>query len=60
MAELSNPFLVIRTALKISGNKDTKMYLYNEIVFAFVFLLIRMFLTPVIALFLLEGDISPA
>ena len=56
MAELSNPFLILRTALKISGRRDTKIYNINEIVFAVVFIFIRMFCTPVVAIMLYEGD----
>ncbi len=56
MAELSNPFLILRTALKISGRKDSKIYTINEIVFAVVFIFIRMFCTPVVGIMLFEGD----
>ena len=56
MAELTNPFLILRTALKISGKKDTRIYEINEYFFAGGFLLIRMILTPVVTIMLYEGD----
>ena len=56
MAELSNPFLILRTALKITGRKASKIYTINEIVFAVTFIFIRMFCTPVVAIMLFEGD----
>lgn len=56
MAELSNPFLLLRTGLKIIGKKHTKLYEINEIVFASVFLILRVILTPLVLIPLYEGD----
>ena len=38
MAELSNPFLICRTVLRILGKKETTLYKVNEILFAAVFI----------------------
>lgn len=54
-AELSNPFLICRTVLRILGKKDTMLYKVNDIIFATVFILIRVFLTPVVLVYILEG-----
>ena len=56
MAEISNPFLVIRTIFKIKGIRDTTLYQINEVVFAAVFIPVRMFLTPLVLIYMLEGD----
>lgn len=56
MAETSNPFIIIRTMLKIRGQKDTKLYRINEIIFAVVFLFVRMLLTPLVLIYLFEAD----
>lgn len=56
MAEVSNPFIIIRTMLKIAGKKETKLYAVNELVFATIFLTARVGLTPLAGLWLLEGD----
>jgi len=55
MAEISNPFLIIRTMLKIKGMKDTKLYEINDIIFATVFLFVRMLLTPLAMIYMYEG-----
>lgn len=55
MAEVSNPFLIFRTVLKIVGMKETKIYDVNDIIFATVFLIVRMFMTPFALIYLFEG-----
>ena len=55
MAEISNPFLIIRTILKIRGMKDSKFYEVNDIIFATVFLFVRMLLTPLAMIYMYEG-----
>lgn len=56
MAEVSNPFLIFRTVLKIMGMKDTSVYAVNDIIFASVFLLVRMLLTPLALVYMYEGS----
>jgi hypothetical protein len=55
MAEISNPFLILRTLLKIVGMKDSKLYEINDIIFATVFLFVRMLLTPLAMIYMYEG-----
>ena len=56
LAELSNPFLIIRTMMRINGTKGSTLYKYNEICFAVVFLIIRNFVTPVWMIAVYEAD----
>ena len=56
MAESSNPFIIIRTMLKIRGQRDSKFYRINELVFAGIFIFVRMFLTPLAMIYIYEGD----
>ena len=56
VAEISNPFLILRTVLKICGMKDTSLYAINDIVFATVFLFARMLVTPLLLIYMLEGN----
>ena len=56
MAEISNPFLIFRTVLKITGMKDTTIYAVNDIIFASVFLFVRMLLTPLALVYMYEGS----
>lgn len=56
MAESSNPFIIIRTMLKILDQKDSKFYRINELIFAGVFILVRMFITPLAMIYIYEGD----
>ena len=55
IAEISNPFLILRTLLKIVGMKDSKLYEINDIIFATVFLFVRMLLTPLAMIYMYEG-----
>ena len=55
MAELSNPFLICRTVLRILGKKDTMLYKVNDIIFAIVFILMRVILTPMFLVYMFEG-----
>ena len=54
-AEISNPFLILRTLLKIGGMKDSKLYEINDLIFATVFLFARMLLTPLVMIYMYEG-----
>ncbi|CDW75199.1 transmembrane protein [Stylonychia lemnae] len=54
-AEISNPFLILRTVLKISGMKETTLYAVNDVIFATTFLFLRMIVTPCILVYMLEG-----
>ena len=56
LAEVSNPCIIIRTILKIKGMRDSSFYKYNELVFAFLFLTLRMFVTPFLLVYMFEGD----
>lgn len=55
MAEISNPFLIFRTVLKIVGMRESTIYAVNDIVFATVFILVRMFMTPLVLVYMYEG-----
>ena len=55
MAELSNPFLICRTVLRILGKKDTTLYKVNDIIFAIVFIVMRVILTPIFVVYMFEG-----
>ncbi len=55
MAEVSNPFIIIRTILKIRNMKDSTFYAVNDMMFASVFLFVRMWLTPLAMIYMFEG-----
>ena len=46
IAEASNPFLVTRTTLRIIGQKNTALYANNELIFAGVFIFMRVLVCP--------------
>ena len=48
IGEISNPWLVIRTLLKIKGDKNSLLYNINEIIFMVSFLVLRMIIGPVV------------
>lgn len=54
-AEASNPYLVIRTTLRITGKKQTSLYANNDLVFAAVFLLMRLIICPLLLLMCFES-----
>ena len=56
LAEVSNPFLILRTVLKLLKKKDTKLYRVNDVIFAAVFLFARVMLTPLFVIYMFEGD----
>ena len=56
MAEVSNPFLILRTILKIKGMRNSTLYMLNDIAFAGIFILVRMILSPLCLVYLMEGD----
>jgi hypothetical protein len=56
LAEVSNPFLICRTILKIKGLKDSKMYFINDVIFASIFILARVILTPFFTLYMYEAE----
>lgn len=56
IAESSNPFLIIRTLLKLKGQKDSQLYKWNEIAFAVIFVICRLFLTPLALIYIYEAD----
>ena len=55
LAEVSNPFLILRTILKILGKKDSTIYKVNDMVFAVIFLIARVLLTPFFLIYMFEG-----
>jgi len=56
MAEISNPFLIIRTVLKLMKMKNTSYYFINDIIFAVVFIIMRAFCTPVVMIMFYEAE----
>eukprot|EP00347_Sterkiella_histriomuscorum_P002553 403367705 len=56
LAEVSNPFLQIRTALRICGKTETWYYKLNEKLFAGVFIIARLILSPIIMIYIYEGN----
>ena len=56
VAELSNPFLIIRTIYKIKKVRGSWLYDLNERVFAGSFLLMRLVATPILLVFIYEAD----
>ena len=56
MAESSNPFLIMRSILKIAGKRNTQTYKINELVFIAIYLPVRMVLTPLALIYMYEGD----
>jgi len=56
LAEVSNPFLIIRTICKLSNNTKNRWYPINDILFAVVFLIVRVVLAPFTLVYLFEGD----
>jgi hypothetical protein len=55
LAELSNPFLICRTVLRILGKKETTLYKVNELLFAAVFIIMRVIFTPMFLIYMFEG-----
>jgi hypothetical protein len=55
-AEISNPFVIIRTILKFLDKKDTFLYSFSENMFAVTFIILRLFATPVLMIFLYESE----
>lgn len=56
LAEISNPFLQIRTALRVVGLKDEWYYKLNDKVFAVVFITARLIVSPVMMIYVYEGN----
>lgn len=56
VAELSNPFIIVRTMLKIMNKKDSPLYAACEVLFAAVFILMRLVVTPFLLIAIYEGD----
>ena len=56
VAELSNPFLILRTMLKIMNKKDTVLYAASEVLFAGVFILMRLIVTPWLLIAIYEAE----
>lgn len=56
VAELSNPFIILRTMLKITNKKDTVLYAISETGFAVVFILMRLIVTPWLLVAIYEAD----
>ena len=46
LAEISNPFLVLRTLFKLQGDKKSGIYFINELIFMISFLIVRVFIGP--------------
>jgi hypothetical protein len=55
IAESSNPFIIIRTLLKLSGDTSSKLYSFNEYLFATVFIVARMIITPILLIVMYEA-----
>ena len=55
LAEVSNPFLILRTCLKLLKKTDSNLYRVNDVIFATVFLIARVIITPLVVLYLFEG-----
>jgi hypothetical protein len=55
LAEVSNPFLILRTILKILGKKSTTLSKVNNVVFAVIFIFARVILTPLFLIYMYEG-----
>lgn len=56
IAEISNPFLQFRTALRIVGKKDTWYYKLNDKIFAAVFIVARLIVSPVLLVYMYEAN----
>lgn len=56
VAELSNPFIIVRTVYKIMNKKDTMIYYVSEVMFALVFIVMRLFVTPLMLIAVYEAD----
>jgi TLC domain len=56
LAEVSNPFMIMRMILKILKKKDTVFYKVNEFIFAGIFLIARVLLTPFFMIYMFEGE----
>jgi hypothetical protein len=42
--------------MRIRGMKDTKLYMINDIMFAAIFIIARVFLTPLFMVYMYEGE----
>ena len=56
MAEASNPFLIIRTVLKIRKMKNSTFYFINDVTFAVIFIIVRAFATPIVMIMFYEAE----
>ena len=56
LAEVSNPFLIYRTIMKIKNLKDNRFYFVNDIMFALVFIFARVILTPLFVVYMYEAE----
>jgi len=56
LAEVTNPFLILRTVWKITGNTNTWYYNLNDKIFAASFILVRMVLSQFGLIYIFEGD----
>ena len=55
LGEASNPFLILRTCLKILKKKDSTLYKVNDVIFAIFFLFARVLLTPFFVVYMFEA-----
>ena len=55
LGEVSNPFLILRSCLKILKKTDTTLYKVNDVIFASVFLFARVLLTPIFVVYMFEA-----
>ena len=55
LAEVSNPFLIMRTCLKILKKTETTLYKVNDVIFASVYLFARVLLTPFFVVYMFEA-----
>ena len=56
LAEVTNPFLIMRTVWKITGNTSTWYYSLNDRLFAGSFIIVRMVWSPFVLIYIFEGD----
>ena len=56
IAESSNLWLAFRTILKVAGWKTSKLYFFNDLIFAINFFLARMISSPLGLYLLYEGN----
>ena len=59
VGEMSNPYLTVRTMLKLTNKKHTVLYIVNDIIFAITWILARSVIGPILLIYCLPVEVMP-